>query len=425
MTQWRAAVAQPPALMAIIPGYNSVAYCAWENGYWKRGVLHLKMTSQGRVFSSGARYSLDEWKKNLMYLPLIDMDKQFSGRENRLWNDYITHATNDEYWKAISMAEKDRYQKIKIPVYIMVGWRDYYADSSFAAFNALTRLGQSIDVRIRVDDGGHSGMPDFAESLRFLDHHLKGRDNGIAREAPIKFEVRSGGWESLKSWPPPEAVPTRFYFSSPDGGRNGALINGKPGSEVSSSYLYDPADPMPTLGANGSHTYPEVPGLITDDSVDQRSNAQRSDVLVFTSEPLMADTKIIGPVEARIFATTSARDTDFVVRLLDVTSEGKALNITEGIVRARFRHGRGADPSLVTPGKTYEYTVELLPTATLFKKGHRIAVHITSSCFPLWDRNPNTGDPIGLYARTEIAEQTIHPLSRVSFARAVANYQGG
>lgn len=408
MTQWRAALAQPPALKAIVPGYNSIAYCAWENGYWKRGVLHLKMTSQGRVFSSGARFSRDEWMNNLMHLPLIDMDQEFAGRTNRLWKDYITHSENDDYWKAISMTEENRYQKIQIPVYIMVGWRDYYADSSFAAFNALKQLKQSPDVRIRVDDGGHSGMPNFAESVRFLDHHLKGRDNGINRELPIKIEVRNGAWEQLSTWPTTEANMTRFYFSSPDGNRFGSLVKSIPRGESPTTFTYDPKDPVLTLGANGSHTSPEVPGLITDDPVDQSVNEHRPDVLVFTSERLLADTKIMGPIEAQIFAETSAVDTDVVVRLLDVTPQGQALNITEGVVRARFRHGRGAAPSLVTPGKTYEFHVELLPTAMIFKKGHRIRVHVTSSCFPLWDRNPNTGDPIGMNARTEVAHQTIH-----------------
>ena len=114
ITQWRAAVAQPPALKAIIPGYCSAAYCNWSNGYWNRGVLHLKMTSQGRVFRSGDRFSPAEWKTNLMFLPLVDMDRQFSGRENRLWNDYIEHSSNDDYWKAISMTEGQQYAKIRI-----------------------------------------------------------------------------------------------------------------------------------------------------------------------------------------------------------------------------------------------------------------------------------------------------------------------
>jgi putative CocE/NonD family hydrolase len=408
ITQWRAAIAQPPALKAIIPGYTSSAHRDWVNGYWNRGVLHLKMTSQGRVFPSGARYSLENWKRKLMFLPLIHMDKQFSGRENVLWNEYIKRSTYDDYWKAIAMAENGRYNKVQIPVYIMVGWRDYYADSSFAAFNALKQLGLSPDVRIRADDGGHSGTPDFTESVRFLDYHLKGLNTGIQNEPPIKILVRHGRWKQLHKWPPDGVRFTKYYMSSRGGDRTGMLTQRSPGDESSTKYTYYPNDPVLTLGANGSHVYPEVPGLITDDSVDQRSNESRADVLVFTSDPLTGDTEITGPIEARIHASSSARDTDFIVRLIDVYPDGRALNITEGIVRARFRKGHASQPSLITPGRIYEYTVKLLPMSVVFKKDHRIRIHLTSSCFPLWDRNPNTGNPIGMDARLQVAEQTIY-----------------
>jgi putative CocE/NonD family hydrolase len=408
ITQWRAAVAQPPALKAIIPGYTSLAHRNWVNGYWNRGALHLKMTSQGRVFPSGARYSLDQWKKNLMFLPLIDMDREFSGRENALWNEYIQHSSYDDYWKAIAMAEGDRYRKIRIPVYIMAGWRDYYADSSFAAFNALKQLGLSPDVRIRVDDGGHSGTPNFTESVRFLDYHLKGLDTGIQKESPIRIRVRHGRWEQLDAWPPRRARFTKYYLRSTDGKRTGTLAMEIPGDESPTKYTYDPNDPVLTLGANGSHTIPEVPGLITDDPVDQRPNESRADVLVFTSDPLPVDTTIAGPIEARIHAASSAKDTDFVVRLIDVYPDGRALNVTEGVVRVRFRRGYAFPPSLIAPAKVYEYTVNLLPMAIVFRKGHQIRVHVTSSCFPLWDRNPNTGNPIGMDAEVQVAEQTIY-----------------
>ena len=408
VTQWRAVVAQPPALKAIVPGYTSSAFRDWVNGYWNRGALHLKMTSQGRVFPSRTGYSLDQWKTNLMFLPLVDMDKQFSGRENILWNDYIKHSSYDDYWKAICMAEGDRYKKIKIPVYIMAGWRDYYADSSFAAFNALKKLGLSPDVRIRVDDGGHSGTPDFTESLRFLDHHLKDLNTGIRKESSVKILVRHGGWEQFDTWPPPGVRFTKYYLSTPNGERTGTLTTQPPGDESPTKYTYDPNDPVLTLGANGSHVYPEVPGFITDDSVDQRPNESRADVLVFTGCPLSHNTRIVGPILARIHATSSAKDTDFVVRLIDVYPDGRALNVTEGIVRTRFRNGHASPPTLITPGKVYEYTVKLLPMAVEFQKGHRIRVQLTSSCFPLWDRNPNTGNAIGMDAEMQVARQAIY-----------------
>lgn len=323
---------------------------------------------------------------------------------------------------AMAVDSSDRYKKIRIPVYIMVGWRDYYADSSFAAFSALSQLGLSPDVRIRVDDGGHSGAPDFTESVRFLDHHLKGLDTGIQKEPPIKILVRHGRWEQLRTWPPPTVRFTKYYLSSPGGERTGTLTKQPHGDQSPTKYTYDPNDPVLTLGANDSHVYPEVPGLITDDLLDQRSNESRADVLVFTSAPLSGDTKITGPIESRIHAASSAKDTDIVVRLIDVYPDGRALNITEGIVLARFRKGHASPPSLISPGQIYEYTVKLLPISVVFKKGHRIRVHLTSSCFPLWDRNPNTGNPIGMDAELQVAEQTIYHDPRASLAHCVAGH---
>ena len=135
---------------------------------------------------------------------------------------------------------------------------------------------------------------------------------------------------------------------------------------------------------------PHIPGIIRVGAVDQRTNEGRQDVLVFTSAPLQEDTEVTGPVVVRLHAASSATDTDFIARLIDVYPDGTAYNLTEGIIRARFRESIWEAPKLLVPGKIYEYTIELLPTSNVFLKGHSIRVHLTSSNFPLWDRNPNT-----------------------------------
>lgn len=299
-----------------------------------------------------------------------------------------------------------RFNKISIPVYCMAGWQDYYAGAAFESYLALAEPGISPDVRVRIGDHGHSGAPDFTETIRWLDYHLKGIDAGIKDEPPVKIQVRHGRWRMEDQWPLNGTKFTDYYLSSPDGSRLGALITRRPGTEQPTQYRYDPADPVPTLGANGSHE--SVPGLIEVGPVDQRPNERRQDVLVYSTPELEQDTEIIGPVEARLFAASSARDTDFTIKLIDVYPDGRSLNVTEGIVRARFRDSIWEEPSLIEPGKIYEYKIELLPIAIIFKKGHRVRIHVSSSSWPLWDRNQNTGNPIGMDAEMIVARQTIY-----------------
>ena len=403
-TQWRAAVARPPSLKAIVPGYIDADH--WKYGYRSHGAIHLKMTTQSNRAIPSGDYSLKKWKEMLSFLPLIDMDRQVLGRENQLWNDYIKHSSFDDYWKPISMRDGDKWGRIEIPVYCMAGWRDYYAGAALESYSALKAHGKSPDVRVHIADHGHSGAPDVAETIRWLDQHLKGRDTGISREPPIKIQVRHGGWRMEHEWPLSSAQFTKYYLSSRDGSRIGSLTTNPPRREQPTKYTYDPRNPTLTLGANGSHF--AVPGLIIAGSADQRPNEKRPDVLVYTTPALGEDTEVIGPVEVRLFAASSAKDTDFIIKLIDVQPDGRALNVTEGIVRARFRRSIWEAPTLIAPGQTYEYRIELLPVAIIFGKGHRIRIHVSSSSWPLWDRNQNTGRPIGMDAEVETAEQTIY-----------------
>ncbi|MHC4298730.1 MAG: CocE/NonD family hydrolase [Planctomycetota bacterium] len=403
-TQWRAAVASPLSLKAIVPGYIDADH--WKYGYRSHGAIHLKMTTQSNRAIPNRKYSSEKWKEMLSFVPLVDMDKQFLGREDELWNDYITHSWHDGYWKPISMRHGNKYAQVSIPVYCMAGWQDYYAGAAFESYLALTKLGLSPDVRVRIGDHGHSGAPGFAETIRWLDYHLKGIDTGIRDEPPIKIQVRHGRWRMESQWPLAGTKFTDYYLSSPDDSRRGSLDPEPPGRHQPTRYSYDPADPVPTLGANGSH-YP-VSGLIMVGPTDQRPNESRKDVLVYTTQELSQDAEVIGPVEARLFAASSAKDTDFTAKLIDVYPDGRALNVTEGIVRARFRDSIWEKPSLIEPEKIYEYRIELLPVAIIFRKGHRIRIHVSSSSWPLWDRNQNTGNPIGMDADMIVARQTIY-----------------
>lgn len=174
-TQWHAAIAQPPNLKAIVPGYIDAGH--WKCGYRSHGVIHLKMTTQSNRAIPRGDYSLERWNEMLSFLPRIDMDRQFLSREDKLRNDYITHSSFDEYWKPLSMREGSKYHKIRILVYCMPGWQDYYAGVALESYQSLTKLGQSPDIRVRIGDNDHSGAPDVTETIRWLDYHLKGIDH--------------------------------------------------------------------------------------------------------------------------------------------------------------------------------------------------------------------------------------------------------
>jgi putative CocE/NonD family hydrolase len=181
------------------------------------------------------------------------------------------------------------------------------------------------------------------------------------------------------------------------------LSTEQPGDEAADAYNYDPADPVITRGG-ALLMAPEFPA----GPYDQRPTEGRQDVLVYTSPALQQDIEVTGPITVHLWAASSAPDTDFVARLVDVYPDGYAQNLTDGITRARYRHfNRGEAPSLIEPGKAYEYEIDLWATSNVFKAGHRIRLDVTSSNFPRWDRNPNTGHEFGATAELAVAHQTI------------------
>ena len=420
-TQWLTAPLQHPNLKAIVPQvYNPES---WERLYWDHGALQLSHTAR-RIYRTVVRpdetHKVAEfggWDRFYRHLPLITLDEAVVGRKNRLWQEYVSHSQYDDYWKDIAVT--DKIDRIRIPVYIHGGWYDNYPAAAFRSFLALRNVGATDEVRIHVDPTDHHaqvvGDRDFGDdpvrervglALRWLDYVIRGIDTGIADEPPVKiFVMGVNEWRSAKEWPLPGTESTPFFFHG-DGSRHGALSPEAPGDEPPDEYAYDPEDPVPTLG--GNHSGPQDhPQVIRVGALDQRPNWSRRDVLVFETPPLAESVEVIGPVEAKLYAASSAPDTDFIVRLIDVEPDGTAYNITEGIIRARFRESIFEEPRLLEPGRVYEYDIELLPTANTFQRGHRLCVHVTSSGFPLWDRNPNTGHEQGMDAKLRVAHQTV------------------
>jgi hypothetical protein len=252
--------------------------------------------------------------------------------------------------------------------------------------------------------GAQSGCLDLRTDLsslhlRWFDHWLKGRDTGMMEEPPIKLFVMSANqWQDEQEWPLARAAASHWHLRA-----SGVLSRELTDHEAPDMYKYDPDDPTPTRGGALLMTPEFPPG-----PYDQRAIESRADVLVYRSAPLEHDVEVTGPITVRLWAISSAPDTDFVARLTDVFPDGRSINLTDGIIRARYRDAaQGDTPSLIVPGRPYGYENDLWATSNLFKTGHRIGLQVTSSNFPRWDRNPNTGHPIGVDTDLAVAHQQI------------------
>lgn len=309
-----------------------------------------------------------------------------------------------------------RLDKITAPAFHIGGWYDIFLQQTLDDYVGMTARG--VTCQLLVGPGPHGAVTsspvgerlfglrandhsiDLADSvfdmqIRWFDRWLKG-DQTKAEARPVKlFIMGEDRWASFDSWPVP-ATPQPFYLT-PGGG----LSVSEPTDSTSTAYVYDPNDPVPTLGGNTMGDIGRKPGAF-----DQRPIEAREDVLVFTSDPLDADLTVIGRVTALIWASSDAVDTDFVVRVCDVAPDGTSWNIVDGIVRAQYRDGCDS-ASLIGPGEVYPYEIDLWSTANTFRQGHRIRVHVTSSSFPRWDANPNTGTPFSSVA-VRVAQQAIH-----------------
>jgi putative CocE/NonD family hydrolase len=256
------------------------------------------------------------------------------------------------------------------------------------------------------------GVDLAGEQIRWFDHHLRGVDNGIDRAPPVKvFVTGEDTWRELDDWPPPEARVVEYYLHS--SGRantrhgDGRLSTDAPGDEPEDVLRYDPDDPVPTWGGP---TF--LPGGMIGANAgprDQRHIEERADVLCFTSAPLERPLTIIGPVRLRLFASSSALDTDFTAKLVDVHPDGRAESLTDGILRARYRESL-SHPRLLEPGRVYELEIAVGATANTFRAGHRIRIEVSSSNFPRFDRNTNTGGDIAheTDAAVVVANNRVH-----------------
>jgi uncharacterized protein len=244
--------------------------------------------------------------------------------------------------------------------------------------------------------------------LPWFDYWLKGAANGVGSEPPVTlFVMGKNVWRQENEFPLARTQYRKMYLSSAGhantGGGDGRLSWDAPAeNSTPDRYDYDPKNPVPSPGGNNCCGAPTLSG-----QRDQRGIENRNDVLVYTSVPLEGELEVTGPVKVVVHAASDAVDTDFVAKLIDVYPDGRAINVCEGILRARYREGADR-PKLLEPGKSYELAIDLVGTSNVFLKDHRLRVDVTSSHFPEFDRNPNTGKPFGVSAEVRTARQTIH-----------------
>lgn len=439
--QWAAGKLQPPNLVAMFPALASTnIYRDWItlNGAWRLsfnygwGVVRMPNRIMLPQFFHSETYSPAELKYEtiLKHLPLKDGDLESAGYAVQHYRDWVAHPDYDAYWKAIS--DEESFSKYNVPVHTSGGWFDIFLQGTINGFVGVRKHGANEKTRREsrmiigawghgptqkygdVDFGPANNRVQFGTELKWFDHYLQGKDTGIDREPPVEiFYMGVNQWQHEQDWPIPGTKFTPMYISSAGAANtpagNGRLGFDKPQGAPNDQYRYDPNDPVPTLGGNNCCGTPTLAG-----PKDQRPLANRKDILVYTGQPLTEPLAIAGPVKMKLFATTDGPDTDWVVKLIDVAPDGLAFNVCEGIMRARYRNGVDK-PAFLKPGEVYEYEVDLVGTANVFLPGHRIRIDITSSHFPQFDRNPNTGAPFGLSAKVRVAEQAIfHTFSHAS-----------
>jgi putative CocE/NonD family hydrolase len=453
-TQWVAAVNQPPALKAMVP------FVSWNdpfNGVLFRGGAFELGASANWQMSVGLnmimrRYQNDPDPRNMAqaianlvkeidalgsegYWELPLKDEFGPLKRSGVGESFLeTTAKAMDRQFAEPLMIKGKHERVTVPTFNVGGWYDIFLNDTIENFKTMREHGSTEQARqskLLIGPWTHTGAAnnpvgelnfgfgamaafidlqmDFVSmQLRWFDHWLKGIDTGMLNEAPIKlFVMGANVWRDEQEWPLARAVETRYYLHS-EGHANtlngdGLLSPAVPEVEPADRYVYDPANPVITRGGALLMT-PEFPG----GPYDQRATESREDVLVYSTPPLEQDVEVTGPIVVHLWAASSAPDTDFVARLVNVHPDGYARNLTDGIIRARYRRfAHGEAPSLLQPGETYEYEIDLWATSNVFKKGHRIRLDITCSNFPRWDRNPNTGHDFGVDDELVVAHQTI------------------
>ncbi|MGD9141871.1 MAG: CocE/NonD family hydrolase [bacterium] len=452
--QWWAARERPPHLAVMIPNvsppdpYFNIPY---EYGaffllgaIWWADVVEKEATGDISGRAMGEIMDKD-YMKLLTHLPVIELDEMVLGEKNKYWREWIEHPDNDEYWAKISFL--DHLEDLDIPVYHQSGWWDgdgigsrlnYGRMASYGHKNQKLVLGPwgHTDTATRRGpyntDYGPNAIVNLSRSyLRWLDRWLKGVENGIEDEPLVSvFVMHTDKWLRGDTYPLEGTEFTEFYFSSGGNantsGGDGLLSPAPPGdgSAEFDAYVYDPGDPTPDInlfdeddGAGEDGAGEAEDGSPEAESVEEaiaerlayhaRVSAEREDMLVYETEPLAEDLTFAGPVSGVLYASTSAKDTDWFMRLSVVDADGSVRSLSRGIIRARYRRSF-SEPELLEPGRVYEYHIDMWQTGVTVPAGSRLRVEVSSCSFPMFSRNLNTGGHNETETEFVSAEQKIY-----------------
>jgi len=445
LVQYYAATQAPPHLLATCPVSGPVTY--FENCLYRRGVFELgwvlcyfTFMARNTLLRKGIydvhRERLDSYLarpdiplsalKNDVYrhLPVADWAERLHDGAPYL-ADMLKNWKAGSYWGETDL--RRLCKNVTTPAMHIGSWYDAFQFDTLTMYTQMRRDARSEKARRGqrlimgpwahllpysvptsrgtgdIDFGAEAKVELLADQERFLRHWLGGTENQILDEPPVRiFVMGENRWRDEREWPLARTNYSKLFLHSRGRANStrgdGALSFEVPRDEHADEYVYDPNDPVPTRGGT---TLGLPPGVY-----DQSQNEQREDVLVYTGEPLAKDLEVTGPVSMRLCAASSARDTDFVAKLIDVRADGYAQNIAEGVVRARFRDSASA-PTLITPGTVYDYAIDLWSTSHVFKAGHRLRLEVSSSNFPRYDRNANTGNDLLTDRELKSARQSV------------------
>ena len=435
-TQLLGAVQRPPHLVCICPGFTTSDY--YDYGAYQGGSFSLAFNSYWAVFlamDTARRRGLPQREMELLdtmwgianwhgFMPLSDFPPLQDGLAPYFY-DWLSHPTWDGYWQPWSL--QTRYDRFAVPALHIGGWYDIFLEGTLRNFEGIRRHAESEQTRqsqhLIIGPWWHMpwipsvGQVDFgpearnlidSAQLHWLDHWLKATDNGALDEPPVRlFVMGENRWRTENEWPLARAQATRYYLHS-NGLANslngdGTLSQDPPGDEPPDVYVHDPHFPVQSLGGHSCC----FPALSPMGPADQRAVEYRNDVLVYTTERLTHDVEVIGPVTVTLFAASSASDTDFTAKLVEVYPDGRAINLCDGIIRARYRAGLERT-TLTEPGRVYEYTIAVGSTGNVFKSGHCIRLEIASSNFPMYDRNPGHAGDISTASFADLCLATQH-----------------
>jgi putative CocE/NonD family hydrolase len=463
------AVHRPPQLKTMFIGVCFSDYI--EEGAGRGGafgLLHnlayvLRLASTGKEAQNDAAaaaalaeaYADENLAQWLYAAPLkANSPLQWAPSYQRWYNDWRVHPPNDDYWRQVGYNFEEYYSQYPdIPVYIVSGWYDLFKGGSIRNFQGLWRKNANTKLLMGPWTHGYNHTRKYAgdvnfgpnaqlvESMetevdRWFDQFLKGENTGILREPPVRYflirppektvktsegRLQSGGvWKTSETWPPKGFENQKFYLHS-----DGALQRAICKTKAPSRFQYDPRNPVPSIGGDivtGRQIVPrgprnQVPGVDTFAARNQLPLSSRRDVLSFETAVLERDIEVTGAVSVSLWVSSDARDTDFTAKLIDVYPPSKgypggyAMNLEDGILRMRYRNRRGPE-RLLKPGKIYHITIDLLNISNVFRKGHKIRLDISSSNFPVYDVNPNTGEAIGQHTHMVTAINTVYHSGR-------------